>query len=86
MESRIECKDIKPIVIILAQDRLSKRCCSIADPQVGTIFFNFHERESWVQSEENWPVLMKLGMCCLILPCSLWDIRSTYRLLQWHEN
>ena len=27
-----------------------------------------------------------LGTCCLILSCIFWEVRSTYRLQQWHEN
>ena len=27
-----------------------------------------------------------LGTCCLILSCSVWKVRTTYRLSQWHEN
>ena len=27
-----------------------------------------------------------LGTCYLILSCSLWEVRPTYRQSQWHEN
>jgi len=26
------------------------------------------------------------GMCCLIHSSKRWDVRSTYRLSQWHRN
>ena len=35
------------------------------------------------EEEQEW---IDLGTCCLILSCSLWEIRPTYRLSQWHEN
>ena len=36
----------------------------------------------WEKEQER----IDLGTCCLILYCSLWEVRPTYRLPQWHEN
>ena len=27
-----------------------------------------------------------LGTCCLVLLQRLWEVRPSYRLLQWHED
>ena len=36
----------------------------------------------WEEEQER----IDLGTSCLILSCSLWEVRLTYRLSQWHEN
>ena len=36
----------------------------------------------WEKEQER----IDLGTSCLILYCSLWEVRPTYRLFQWHEN
>ena len=42
-----------------------------------------------VGSKRFWEVeqeRINLGTCCLIISYSLWEVRTTYRLSQWHEN
>ena len=34
----------------------------------------------WEEEQER----IDLGTCCLILSCSLWDVRPTYRMSQWN--
>ena len=36
----------------------------------------------WEEEQER----IDLGTCCLILSCSIWEVRPTYRLSQWYEN
>ena len=36
----------------------------------------------WEEEQER----KDLGTCCLILPCSFWEVQPTYLLLQRHEN
>ena len=35
----------------------------------------------WEKEQER----IDLGTSCLVLSCSLWEVRPTYRLSQWHE-
>ena len=34
----------------------------------------------WKEAQE-W---IDFGTCCLILSCSVWEVRPKYRLSQWH--
>ena len=36
----------------------------------------------WEKEQER----IDLGTCSLIRFCSLWEVRPTYLLSQWHEN
>ena len=43
----------------------------------------------WTGSKRFWEEEREqkdLETCCLILSCSLWEVRHAYRLSQWHEN
>ena len=42
------------------------------------------ESKRFWKQEKEW---IDLEMCCLILPCSLWEKRPTYRMMsKWHAN
>ena len=65
-----------------------KRRCSIAEKEVSglRLLIGLEERANVLRSWETGPWRIALGACCLILCCTLWEVRPTYRLIQWHRN
>ena len=45
---------------------------------VGDLHRQAGTKRFWEEEQER----IDLGTCCLILSCSLWEVRSTYRLSQ----
>ena len=47
---------------------------------------DLHRRGGSKRFEKEEQERINLGLCCSILSFSLWEVRPTYRLLQWYQN